>query len=173
MFGAFKQKNPYEQPARSVYGALLTHIRQPVFYEELAVPDTFEGRFDVLVLHVFMVMEHMLVHEKGEVFNQTLFDVMFADMDQALREMGKGDMGVPKQMRAMMLGFNGRVHAYQDAFGDDEKRAAVIAKNIYNTQDSDSAKKMSNYSALAMRHVKAQSQENILAGTLEITNLEV
>lgn len=134
MLGLLKSKNPYEREAKSVYAAILGHIRKPDFYTVYAVPDTFDGRFDLMLLHVFLVMDR-INSDGGEVapaFNQALFDTVFADMDQTLREMGIGDMGIPKHMRRMMKAFNGRMHAYDAAMRDGSLELA-LRRNIYGT----------------------------------------
>jgi cytochrome b pre-mRNA-processing protein 3 len=167
MLGILKKRNPYEPAARKIYAAALKHIREPSFYTAYGVPDTFDGRFDLLVLHVFLVIDRM-VDEKGvgEEFNQALFDVTFADMDQTLREMGIGDMGVPKHMRKMMKAFNGRVHAYHDAMDNGFLRTALI-KNLYGTCEIPpykSAEMMENYLKASVRALAATSSADILAG---------
>lgn len=146
MFGLLKKKNPYEDDARAVYAAVLTHIRQPVFYERFGVPDSFDGRFDLLLLHVFILIE-----ASGDAaFDQALFDATFADMDQTLREMGIGDMGVPKHMRKMMKAFNGRMHAYADGLEKDDLAGALV-RNLYGTVDVPDGKKVKALAAYVMK----------------------
>ncbi len=120
--------------AKQVYSALLSHIRHPVFYTTYQIPDTFDGRFDLLLLHLFLVIERTLkeLPEEAFAFNQALFDVTFADMDQTLREMGIGDMGVPKHMRRMMKAFNGRIQAYHTA-QNTGTLPETLQKNLYGT----------------------------------------
>ena len=134
MINILRRNKPFEQEARAIYSALLLHIRQPVFYTDYGVADKMEARFDLLVLHVYLVMRRLLAEAEfdAQSFNQRLFDIMFADMDQTLRESGIGDMGVPKRMKTMMIGFNGRSHVYEDALAqaDDAALAAALEKNI-------------------------------------------
>lgn len=140
MLAFLKKKNPYEQAARDVYAALLLASRQPEFFKRYGVPDTFDGRFDLLLLHVFIVVNRMTAEGKvGADFSQALFDVVFADMDQILREMGIGDMGIPKHMRRMMKAFNGRMHVYAEALKQGEGAVAVaLRRNLYGTlEDSE------------------------------------
>jgi cytochrome b pre-mRNA-processing protein 3 len=172
MFAFFKAKKPYEQEARQIYGACLDHVRRPVFYADMGVPDTMDARFDLLVVHVYMVMERLLRDEsvEGEVINQTLFDVMFADMDQTLREMGIGDMGVPKRMRKMMTGFNGRVHVYQQAF-DASDRAALadaVARNIYADAGAVQKEALAEYIFKQRERLADMDVADILEGKKEI-----
>ncbi|MCC7305257.1 MAG: hypothetical protein IT558_03245 [Alphaproteobacteria bacterium] len=130
MFAFFRKKNPYEAAARKVYAALLEYIRHPAFYREMGVPDSFTGRFDLMLMHIFLVMERFRAEAPD--FNQALFDATFFDMDQTLREMGIGDMGVPKRMRRMMKAFNGRMHAYSEGFQKDDLDT-VLRRNLYGT----------------------------------------
>ncbi|MBL4803263.1 MAG: ubiquinol-cytochrome C chaperone family protein [Alphaproteobacteria bacterium] len=134
MFGLFKKKNPYEQAVHEVYAEALENTRKKEFYTEYGVPDTFDGRFDLLLLHIFMILNRMLKDSpvNAESFNQALFDETFKDMDQTLREMGIGDMGVPKHMRKMMKAFNGRMHGYQYAIKENTLSFA-LKNNLYGT----------------------------------------
>ena len=160
MLGLLKKKKPYEDEARAVYGAALAHIRKPVFYERYGVPDSFDGRFDLLLVHLFMIME-----AGGEAeFNQALFDASFADMDQSLREMGIGDMGVPKHMRKMMKAFNGRMHAYRDALADGDLEGA-LRRNVYGTvakPDTKGVKALTQYCEKTLKTLRKGGFERIL-----------
>ena len=168
MLGLFKEKNPYVQPAKQVYAAILSHIRQPVFYKEFGVPDTFDGRFDLMLLHIFMILHRMLEdgQAEAEAFNQALFDVTFADMDQTLREMGIGDMGVPKHQRKMMKAFNGRMHAYEQALKDGQLED-TLRRNLYGTLESPNEKqiaKMAKSVQDRLKFLKTMHSTDILNG---------
>ncbi len=153
MFGLFRRKNPYEQEALSIYAGCLEQVRKPIFYEDMGVPDTMDGRFDLLLLHVFIA-----THGRDPDLGQALFDVMFHDMDQMLREIGIGDMGVPKHMKRMMKGFNGRMQAYAGA-GDD--LSAAIERNVYGTVEAEDlnaehVRGLSDYAHKALKSVKKE-----------------
>ena len=168
MLGLFKAKNPYVQPARQVYAAILSHIRQPKFYKDYGVPDTFDGRFDLMLLHIFMILHRMLEdgQVEAEAFNQALFDVTFADMDQTLREMGIGDMGVPKHQRKMMKAFNGRMHAYEAALAQGTLKDA-LRKNLYGTlenPDEQQISKMVETVERRLKFLKTMQSADILNG---------
>lgn len=170
MFALLKKKNPYEQAAQSVYALALENTRKAEFYETYNVPDSFDGRFDLLVLHVFLVFQRMLEDgiEAAEDFNQALFDATFADMDQTLREMGIGDMGVPKHMRKMMRGFNGRMHAYSEALEQGRFQDA-LRNNLYGTVEDIEQGVLSKIEgkALAMLKVlKEKPSEDIFSGRI-------
>ena len=168
MLGLFKEKNPYVQPAKQVYAAILSHIRQPRFYKDYGVPDTFDGRFDLMLLHIFMILHRMLGdgRAEAEAFNQALFDVTFADMDQTLREMGIGDMGVPKHQRKMMKAFNGRMHAYEQALKDGQLEA-VLRRNLYGTVDTPDEKQIAKMAKTVqdrLNFLKTMQSADILNG---------
>jgi len=177
MFGLLKTKNPYEQNAKCVYGTLLSYIRNPVFYERFGVPDTLDGRFDLLLLHGYMVIDYMLGQEDSKAsqnFNQALFDVTFADMDQTLREIGIGDMGLPKHMRRMMKAFNGRVHAYSEAVKEGTLQQA-LHQNLYGTApetDEKALEKMASYVDKQRLYIaKNNTQSAVLSGEIRLMDL--
>lgn len=104
--------------------------RQPFFYTTLGVPDTLDGRFDLVALHAFL-----LVHRLREYpdLAQAIFDAMFVDMDNNLREIGVGDLSVGKHVRAMWEAFHGRSKAYETALeaNDPQALVAALARNVW------------------------------------------
>lgn len=166
MFALLKRKNPYEQSARALYAAILEHIRQPAFYEEGGVPDTLDGRFELLLLHVFFVLDPLVDHAGAgkRTLGQALFDAIFADMDQGLRESGIGDMGIPKHMRRMMKAFNGRMHAYREAVHGGGMQAA-LRRNLYGTLET--------LDEAALARMEAYAYENVaVTGGLSLAHLQ-
>lgn len=145
MFSAlFKQKdreqNTEQKIAHALYSCALLNIRDEVFYREYGVPDTFDGRFDLLLVHIFIILTQMMDQPNYESLSQALFDETFKDMDQTLREMGIGDMGVPKHMRRMMQAFNGRMHSYQFAI-DPSKLEEVDIEGLVKTSLEDALRR--------------------------------
>lgn len=170
MFGLLKAKNPYEQAASEAYAALLAQVRKPAFYTEFGVPDTQWARFDLLTVHIFMIY-HVLLEKPEDYsrFNQALFDATFADMDQALRQVGIGDMGVPKRMRKLMKGFNGRMHAYQAALSGEQDLGEVLVRNVYEEQQQPGAEPVSamkKYVQDAVDLIKNQPVSEIMEGRI-------
>ena len=105
----------------AIYGMIVTQAREPLFYRDLGVPDTVNGRFDLLVLHLWMVLRRLKSVEGGRP-SQALFDRFCDDMDDNLREMGVGDLTVPKQMQAFGEAFYGRIAAYDMALTEGPRR---------------------------------------------------
>ena len=114
------RRSSEEEPARALFRQIAAQARQPAFFRGCGVPDSVDGRFDLLVLHVFLVM-HRLKRERARTagLSQALFDVLFENMDESLRQLGAGDMGVGRRIKAMAEGFYGRILAYERALEDD------------------------------------------------------
>jgi cytochrome b pre-mRNA-processing protein 3 len=107
--------------------------RHPVFYADWSVPDTLDGRFDMISLHAFLVLDRLKGTEQA--FRQALVDELFADMDRSLREMGVGDLSVGKKVRKMAEVFYGRLAAYDQALAASQGALeAAIARNVFPDQ---------------------------------------
>lgn len=134
MFAYLRKRRETKQKARALYPLVVEQARQPVFYSDYGVPDTVDGRFEMIALHCFIMIRRF--HEASEEkTGQALFDVFFKSMDRSLREMGVGDLGVPKHMKRMMQGFNGRANHYEQALksGNTEDLKQALIKNVYGT----------------------------------------
>ena len=121
--------------AEALYLLLVEQARRPEFYERAGVPDSVDGRFDMIALHGFLLM-HRLKAGGGAAGDlaQAVYDNMFADLDRSLREMGVGDLGVPKQIKRMVRAFHGRVAAYDAALdGDGDELSEALRRNLFGT----------------------------------------
>ena len=155
----------------TIYGMIVTQAREPEFYRNLGVLDTVNGRFDLLVLHLWMVLRRMKSIETGAgpsqaLFSQALFDRFCEDMDANLREMGVGDTIVPKRMRAFGEAFYGRVAAYDLALSAGrEPLAQALCKNILNGEHLDKAGQLAIYAEAALADLAALDDTALLAGS--------
>ncbi|WFU76565.1 MULTISPECIES: ubiquinol-cytochrome C chaperone family protein [unclassified Bradyrhizobium] len=130
----------------AIYGMIVTQAREPIFYRDLGVSDTVNGRFDLLLLHLWLVLRRLRTVQGATELSQALFDRFCEDMDDNLREMGVGDQIVPKRMRAFGEAFYGRVQAYDQAIeAGGEALAAAICKNILNGSGLDHARRLAAY----------------------------
>ncbi|MBL8702487.1 MAG: ubiquinol-cytochrome C chaperone family protein [Alphaproteobacteria bacterium] len=120
---------------RSLYEAALAQSRRPALYARHGVPDTLDGRFDCLALHVALLVRRLAREPAGERPLQDLYTAMFDDMDRTLREMGVGDLGIGKRVQAMGEALMGRVAAYGEGLdgGDAARLAAAVTRNLYGT----------------------------------------
>lgn len=162
-----KPQSPPRGTIEAIYGMIVAQTREPAFYLEFGVPDTVDGRFDLLVLHLWMVLRR-LRESDHKVTAQALFDHFCADMDDNLREMGVSDTRVPKRMEAFGEAFYGRGVAYDAALdaGETELRAA-FARNILNSDDPSAAERLARYAREAISGLSAQSADTIAAGRLQ------
>ncbi|WP_417491678.1 ubiquinol-cytochrome C chaperone family protein [Maricaulis sp.] len=133
------------RPEKAIGKALYAHIvqaaRQPVLYGEAAVPDTLEGRLELILLHAALTIRTLRRDggEPGRAVSQVVFDTMFEDFDIAMRELGLGDSGVGKKIRFMAEGFYGRAQSYDSALEADEAGALELAlsRNLLASEDID------------------------------------
>jgi cytochrome b pre-mRNA-processing protein 3 len=124
--------------AGELYAALVEQARQPAFFTALGVPDSVDGRFEMIALHAFLVLHRLKAEPGQEAFGQALFDAMFADMDRSLREMGVSDLSVGRHVKTMAKGFYGRAAAYEAGLADPSGAALADAlrRNVYGTLDA-------------------------------------
>ena len=131
-----------------LYEAAITQARQPAFYADLGAPDTVEGRFELYTLHVVLVLHRLsgLGGAAGEMA-QALFDAYVQALDDALREMGVGDLSVGKKMRKLGEAFYGRAKAYQSALASDDAASitALIGRTVYAGEPAGSADRLADY----------------------------
>jgi cytochrome b pre-mRNA-processing protein 3 len=152
----------------TIYGMIVAQAREPRFYRDLAVPDTVNGRFDLLLLHLWMVLRRLRAAAGGAELCQALFDHFCDDMDDNLREMGVGDLTVPKRMQAFGEAFYGRSAAYDQAFDKTldsasdaaaEPLAQALCKNILNGEGLDQARQLARYAEAVIATLAALDDE--------------
>ncbi|HXI07507.1 MAG: ubiquinol-cytochrome C chaperone family protein [Bradyrhizobium sp.] len=149
----------------SIYGMIVTQAREPLFYRDLAVPDTVNGRFDLVLLHLWMVLRRLRSAASGTALSQALFDHFCTDMDDNLREMGIGDQTVPKRMREFGEAFYGRTAAYDMALTEGrEALAGAICKNVLNGERIEKARELAAYAEAAMARLAEFDDAALLGG---------
>jgi cytochrome b pre-mRNA-processing protein 3 len=142
-----KPRAPLRGTIEVIYGMIVTQAREPSFYRAFGVPDTVNGRFDLLILHLWMVLRRFRSVHGATVVSQALFDRFCADMDANLREMGVGDLTVPKRMQAFGEAFYGRAAAYDAAFAAGEEQLThAVCKNVLNGEGMENARRLAKYS---------------------------
>ena len=128
-----------QETAEAWFRQIQARIRLPIFYTQYGIPDTFYGRYELLALHLVIVMEacrHQLPEEFASEINQALFTYSFRQVERSLRELGVGDMGVPKRMRRLMKGFNGRLQALSTiGMADDHEISDFLQRNLLGNAD--------------------------------------
>jgi cytochrome b pre-mRNA-processing protein 3 len=153
-----------------LYGAIVAQARCAAFYADYRVPDTVEGRFDLIVLHLVLLLDRLSrTADAGRGIGQRLFDAFCRDLDANLREMGVGDLAVPKEMRRFAEAFYGRQAAYLAALGepDDRELEKALARNIFPDAGGDvGAGRLARYARAARRQFEAQDERELLRGEI-------
>ena len=164
----FRRSNP---TIAALYGAIVTQSRDPRLYETYGVPDTVLGRFDLLLLHLLLLLRRLRAGEgAARDLAQGLFDAFCRDMDHNLREMGIGDQGVPRQMRHIGEAFYGRAQAYDAALAEqgDDALVGTLIRNVYAeaTEPGVAAERLAAYVRRTVRDLEAQAIPHLLGGQL-------
>lgn len=124
----------HERAGYMLYGDAVAAARQPALYRDLGVPDTLDGRFDMVGLYTALLIRRLrALEEPGPTLAQAVFDAMFSDMDINLREMGVGDLSVGRKVREMWEAFHGRAFSYEAALtaADAAALADALARNVW------------------------------------------
>lgn len=169
IFGAGKAAR--EKITGSLYDQIVAAARQPVFYADWGVPDTPLGRYEMISLHLFLAL-HRLKGQPGPLreIAQELTDMFFTDLDHSIRELGIGDLGVPKRMKKLARMFYGRAASYGEAIdrGDRAGLAAALSRNVRpgeaNWQGAD---ELAGYALAAWRRLAAAPLAGVEAGQFD------
>ena len=156
----------------ALYGEIVAAARQPRLYSQWNVPDTPLGRFEMLSVHLMLVMERMSTAGAGlHDIAQELTDEFFRDVEHSLRELGIGDMGVPKRMKKLARMFYGRCNSYGEALdaGDAAALATALARNIrpdLGETDWNGAASLASYVARSCAFLDTQDDSALLEGRI-------
>ncbi len=155
--------DPFVEPAHVAYVTLVNQSRSEFFYKDMGVADTLDGRFDIIVLHLF-ILTTRLQKDSPEML-RAIWEVFFSDMDRNLREMGASDTGIGKRVKKMVQAFYGRIEAYDKAYGSAEFKES-LKRNLYRGQDVGEEKlaAMAEYVGGAIEYLKAQDIVALLRG---------
>lgn len=164
-------RKPLVPPAgtiEAIYGMIVAQAREPLFYREFGVPDTVDGRFDMVLLHLWLVLRRLRAVEGGAGLSQALFDHFCSDMDANLREMGVGDLTVPKRMQKFGEAFYGRAAAYDAALeAGAEPLAQALCKNVLNGRAIAHARQLAAYVNAVIAALAERDDAAITVGTVE------
>ena len=155
---------PSETAGRALYAAAVDQARTPALYETLKAPDTVEGRFELYSLHVLMLIERLRGQgTQAAETSQALFDTYASSLDDALREMGVGDLTVGKKMRRLAEAFYGRAKSY-DAASDRAALEAFLQRTVYAGDVAAPVAGLADYVEATRAELAAQPLGPILAG---------
>ena len=176
----FCRQDKGEGIAHDLYVAAVAQARQPLFYAEYGVPDTVDGRFDLIILHVYLFLRQLnqlALTDGGSAESvqaaqraQSLFDIMFSDMDRSLREMGVSDISIGKRVKHMVKAFYGRAVAYDEGLtGPDTVLRNALERNLFGTvqPSQNQLAAMAEYLRYQADNLAKASDQDILAGKLK------
>ena len=170
------RRNSQARTIHALYGAIVAQARSVAFYADYRVPDTVEGRFDLIVLHLVVLLNRLgrraeAVHGLG----QELFDAFCRDLDANLREMGVGDLAVPKRMQTFAEAFYGRQAAYLAALEAADQRVfeKALARNIFPAGNDAGAAQLARYARAAVTRLDAQDDGALTRGEVVFPSPEV
>jgi cytochrome b pre-mRNA-processing protein 3 len=161
------RRNSQARTIHALYGAIVAQARSVAFYAEYRVPDTVEGRFDLVVLHLVLLLNRLDRRPNAtRGLGQELFDAFCRDLDANLREIGVGDLAVPKRMQAFAEAFYGRQAAYLAALGAADQRVfeKALARNIFPAGDDAGAAQLARYARAAVIRLDAQDDSALGGG---------
>jgi cytochrome b pre-mRNA-processing protein 3 len=153
----------------ALYGAIVAQARQPALYAEYGVPDTMEGRFDMIVLHVALFFRRVRKEpEPIRQLGQGVFDRFCADMEHNLREIGLSDVAIPREMRRVGEAYYGRASAYDRAIGAADRAALAdaLARNVFTDGADAGAPRLAAYVRAAVEMLARQECEAIAGGAV-------
>lgn len=166
------RKSADQKAVYATYASIVAQSRQVKFYADWAVPDTVTGRFDMISLHLSLLMRRLKTGEAPtRNFSQSLFDLFFKDMDRSLREMGAGDMAVPKRIQKMGELFYGLLAGLTDALdgNDDAALAEVLKRNVYSDEQNPHIGDLAAYVRSFAGQLQDVPADTILSGKLTLT----
>jgi len=155
--------------ANKLYEQIVASARQPEFFAEMGVPDTPLGRFEILSVHMILFLRRVRGVKELESFAQQITDEFFLDIDHALRELGIGDVGVPKRIKKLARMFYGRVASYGQALdsGDFAALREALARNIMpDTTGWKGGDRLCAYMHDAALHLASQPHDELAKGML-------
>ncbi|WP_425408388.1 ubiquinol-cytochrome C chaperone family protein [Hyphococcus sp.] len=172
MLKAFFRKNPALEAGGALYAKAVEQARLERFYTDHGVPDTAEGRFEMVALHVYLLMRRLKASDGDDArrrkdVSQCLFDTMFQNMDDSLREMGVGDLAVARKIRALAENFYGRLGAYEAALKTDAPVSALaeaLSRNVYEEKAAPQAHALAQYVIRADGALAGQPLNRIAGG---------
>jgi cytochrome b pre-mRNA-processing protein 3 len=155
-----------------VYARIVDAARAPIFYREFGVADTIEGRYEMIVLHVVLLLRRLRDKNGADSkLAQAIVDFFASDLDRSMRELGVGDLGVGRFMKRLGEGLYGRAAAYDAALdnGDDEKLSEALLRNVYNSLNplNLTLVRLARYVQNQSLHLASQTIDQIKAGNID------
>jgi cytochrome b pre-mRNA-processing protein 3 len=161
--------------AQRLYAAIAAQARRPEFYLAFGVPDTVDGRFEMVALHAFLLFDRLKGQgDKAAAVAQAVYDVMFSDFDASVRELGAADLGVGRRIKFMTEALNGRFVAYKTALSSEPSELGLaLRRNLYGTTEppDEPLGRMTDYVRHAEAELAGQPVDQLMRAVLRFPSL--
>jgi cytochrome b pre-mRNA-processing protein 3 len=168
--------NPSIGTIQGLYGAIVAQARLPSFYLRYGVPDSVDGRFDLIVLHLFLVLRRLGSQPSGrDAMARQLVESFCQDLDHNLREMGVGDLTVPRRIQGYVEALYGRSEAYKAALASGDRAAAAraLGRNVYGQDEpADGARLLADYMLQAVDVLETVPADMLARGEVRFPDPE-
>jgi len=169
-----RRNKKIKDAAHVLFNKIVAQARDPYFYKTWKVADTLDGRFDLIILHMALVINRLETDgedKKIALLIRFLQEVLFDNMDMSLREMGVGDMSVGKKVKVMAEACYGRIAAYKKAIRSEDIKgnlAVALSRNIYRDKmtDNDILVQLTAYTQQQVDVLNSQSSQDLLSAQL-------
>jgi len=172
----FSRKGKVDTIAPFLYGVIVAQARSPALYSDFSVADTVSGRFEMVVLHLMLISRRLQSGgEPARKVGQDVFDHFCRDMDKSLRELGVGDLSVPKHMRRVGEAYYGRAKAYEPGLStaNSEALAEAVARTVFpDDSQPEAAIGLAAYAVAAAGRLEKQDENEIIAGKPDFPQVE-
>ncbi|MEE9346660.1 MAG: ubiquinol-cytochrome C chaperone family protein [Robiginitomaculum sp.] len=172
MLGLFKRRAE-DVSAANLYSACLSQSRLPEFYRSIGVADSYDGRVDLLTLHLTFIMKAARKFgAAGEQLSQALYDVMVEDFNIAMREEGLSDTGIKRRIKPMLALFYARAKVYMAALESGDDLQALMSQTLLaDAGSSKGAAVMADYMGRADLLIDAMNEKQLRAGKIKFPPL--
>jgi len=178
MFRWFAGRAARKEAAEKIYDAIVAQSRNPAFYIRCSVPDTLSGRFDMLVIHMFVVLQILkLGGREGQLLAQEIVEAFIREMDTMVRDLGVSDRNVPKEVRKIAQLFYGQLLAYSTALqrNDAKGLAGEVWKSFQSAEGSNgapvAADAISTYINQSIKSIQEMPLNMLLQGNIRFPDI--
>jgi len=177
IWNLFKRKKANQALVERQYAEITRGARSPVFYEDMGVPDTVMGRFEMIAIHLILYLRRTgTAGPAAKGIAQDIVDAFFEDVDHSIRELGIGDMGVPKRMKKLARMFYGRAQSYGQALdaGDRDALVEALRRNIHpdNVETAPSMQALAAWMSATAKELEDVPEDRLAAGSLIFAAVE-
>ena len=171
MLAWLRQRGSIRRTAGSLYGSIVTQARSKGLYAQWGVPDTNEGRFEIIALHLVLVSRRLAGEgRRGTELGQALTEAFVVDLDDTLREMTVGDLAVPRHVKRAVAALHDRYSIYQAALASprDDLLAAAVEQRLATLSGAEAldVPAICAYIRASARALEGQPGDEVLRGSL-------